>query len=73
MVEGRGKVKGVDEVGVGGKGCHQALIILSSPRGHHQALISQSSSTGVPPPPGYIRVLSFESYLKYGLKIIKLI
>ena len=32
---GRGGVEGVNGVGVGDKGCHQALIILSSPRGRH--------------------------------------
>ena len=59
--------------GVGGKGFHQALIILSSPRGRHQALINQNSLGGATAPPFYIQVLSYESCLKHGLKIIKLI
>ena len=43
---GKRAVEGVDGVGVGGKGCDQALIIFSSPKGCHHALISQSSSRG---------------------------
>ena len=42
-VRGRGGVEEVDGDRSRGKECDQTLIILSPPRGRHQALITQSS------------------------------
>ena len=65
-------VEGVDGVGVGGEGCHQALIILTSPRGRHQALISRSSPSG-----NHQAISRFyhliKCGLKHGVKMIQLI